>query len=325
MRCDDLTAFLESQTGFLKRLALRAHLIRCASCRQRKAEWLCLSREISRLEGESVPPALTERLMADAMAAAADARSRLSSSSSNGARARKVSDMKKALAVAGLAAVLIVAGFWLFPRQSGLEGVVQAMSNVDTVHYTGWQIDQETGERRRLETWIKGDKVRRTLAGKVDMVIADGKETWIQYDHPVWHEPRATIRRADGPDSYRMARAFRSEEAIRVLMKESGGEVRPAGTKTLDGVRVTVTEIIEPEGRPGWGHPKMVVYANSDTDLIVKLEQYSREGKLLYVLDRFDYNTDFPDSVFSIKIPKGMPVEDHSRDPRSSGGGAGGG
>lgn len=281
-----------------------------------------LGRDISRLEGEPVPSRLKDKLMADAMTAAADARSRMSSSAPSGRRTRGVKDMRRVLAVAGFAALLVAGGLWLFPRQSGLAGVVQAMSNVDSVHYTGWDIDQKTGERRRVEAWIRGDRVRRTVEGQVDMVVTDGRETWIQYDHPLQHGPRATIRRADDHTTPRM---FRGEEAIRVVLNQSGGEVKPMGTKTLDGVSVTVTEIIEPEGRPGWGHPRLVIYANRDTDLIARVEVYNREGNLENVLDKFEYDTDFPDSVFSIKIPEGMPVEDHSRDPQNREGLGGGG
>jgi len=303
MKCDDLTAYLDGQTGFFGRLAMRAHLVRCAQCRQHSAEWLCLSRDISRLEGEPVPLALSERLMADAMTAAADARSRTSSSSPSRERAREVKDMRRVMAVAGFAAVLVALGVWLLPRGDGnyaLAAVARAMASVRSVHFVGWFVDH-SGEQKKLEGWLKGpDKYRMIEEGYRDEAIDRDKATTISLAGP---DREALVQPAEKVEPEITIAMFRNNEALDFVMKHIRAEVTGSTKTTLNGIQVTVTELSVRGG-------KALIYVDEDTDLIARFEQYSGDGELMVSVEKFQYDADFPDSVFSPAIPKGIPVVD---------------
>lgn len=303
MRCDDLTAYLDGQTGFLKRLAMRAHLIWCAECRRHAVEWQCLSRDITRLEGEPVPPALKEKLMADATAAA-DARSLMHSSYPSSRRTMEAKDMKKLLAVAGSAALLIAVGAWLLPRNPGnyaLADVARAMSNARSVHFVGWFLDQESSERRQLEGWIKGpDKYRMIEEGHRDQAIDGDRMTTVTLSGS---EAQALIQSANGVEQEIGIAAFRSNEALDFVVKKTQATVTERTRTSLNGVPVTVLTL---SGRGG----KALIYINEDTDLIARFEQYSGKGELRTSVDTFEYDTDIPAIVFKPVIPSGIPVID---------------
>lgn len=316
MKCDNLKAYLDGQLGLFDRLLMLAHVRLCAPCRQNRAEWLSLSRQIERLEDEPVPSALKDRLITDAVTAAASARARSTSSSPERPRVMEVLKMRKAPLAAGLVVILVAIGFWLLPSRRGdfaLADVARAMSKVKSVHFVGWKLDS-SGNRKKMEGWIKGSsKVRwRTEgAGYVNDAADDGERVV-----EIWGSggfQRATIRPSKG--SAEWSRQGLSADLFygHGLLRDLQDTIRPytvtsRQTALPDGRRVVVYELNRPSDKT-----LLLLTVDRDTDLIVRAEGFKdlesgREKTL--AIERIEYNVEIPDSVFRLAIPRGAQVTD---------------
>ncbi|MBP6963724.1 MAG: hypothetical protein KBC96_04885 [Armatimonadetes bacterium] len=306
MKCANLKAYLDNQLNFYERLLMAAHVKSCASCRQNMAEWSGLSRDIERLEGEPVPPALRERVMADAMTAAASAQAR-DASESRSPRAQGVFVMKRALLVAAFAVVLVAVGFWLLPGENGdfaLADMAQAMTKVQSVHFTGFSIDG-SGRRQPVEGWVKGASKIRIRVNGIRDVADDGKRlVAIERDYL----PKVTIRSTGSLQG--LARGmtyldlFSGPGALRSAVVANGAEIIGEKKETAAGREVLVTEL---QGDAG---ARMCVFTDLSTNLLVRSETYDPAGTLIECIERVEYDVPVNDSLFVLAIPDDLPVLD---------------
>jgi len=316
MKCDNLKAYLDNQLRFFDRLVMRAHTRSCAECRQNTAIWSPLSREIERLEGEPVPPTLREKLMADAIAAAASTRARQASTPIEQGGAQRVWRIRKAYLAAAFVVLMVAVGFGLFPYRtanSALAEVARAMSKVKSVHFVAWKA-HSTGKRGRIEGWVVGSsKMRiRTESGGAVEDFADDGSTVVEVN--TWaRPPYATIYRSETSARWPMDISidlFRG----RGLLKQWENPLRP--------YKMTSREITLTNGRKAvvyelnWPGQKTLLTVDPDSDLIVGLENLKFAGtdqEVREVVERIEYNVEIPDSVFTPAIPKGIPVLDLTR------------
>lgn len=300
MKCENLRAYMDDELGFVGRLAMIAHLRSCTACRQNVAEWLCLSRETKRLEGEPVPPSLEQKLMADAMTAAS-ARAHANSPALHKPRAMEALRMeKKGLLAAGFAIALLAVALTMFPRPHkafALANVARAMESVRSVHFSGWHTGNKG--RIRFDGWQRGG--RYSWSSENQREVADnGTTCTIINNHPFC--PYVTIE-----DSHAARESMQDDYmgltlVNRYLSDNSGARVESRRDAASDGRPVVVTKISWPDGAA-------VITTDAKTDLLVRYERYDR-GELITLTDRYDYNVPIPKSTFSASIPKGIPVVD---------------
>lgn len=305
MKCENLKAYLDNQLNFFERLAVAAHVRLCPACRRNMAEWPGLSRNIERLEGEPVPPALRDRVMADAMTAAAATHAR--ASQSERPRAQGVFAMKRALLISAFAVVLVAVGFWLLPGENGdtaLADMAQAMTKVQSVHFTGFSVD-DGGQRQPVEGWVKGaSKIRITVNGIRD--IADDGERLVAIERD--YLPKVTIRNSGRLQG--LARGmtyldlFSGPGALRSAVVANGAEITGEKKEVVAGRQVLVTEL---QGDAG---ARMRVFTDVSTNLLVRSETYDPAGKLIECIERVEYDVPVHDSVFVLAIPNDLPVLD---------------
>ncbi len=312
MMCEKLTAFLDDELSAIGRLAMSAHLRLCGRCRLDAAEWRHLACQIGELEDESVPPALRERVHADALTAAASARTHRPSLAVERSRRQGMVTMRRMVVAVALAGLLTGAALWLFPGRRGdaaMAAVAEAMANVESVHFTGSTLDYGTGKRRPVEGWVKGRKFRMVTEGTED-VVDDGE---------------------------RLVTVSTTDDFIAALISPSGDYVALSeGATYLDlfrggrafdqlghGMEVTRWEtVVLPDGQTarkatlvsgGRGSVK-VVLTISDTDLLFGIDEYV-DGKLVDSIDRVEYGVEVPDSVFETDIPENAVVTDKTAPP----------
>lgn len=306
MKCENLKAYLDNELNFYERLLMAAHVKSCASCRQDMAEWSGLSRDIERLEGEPVPPALRERLMADAMTAAASAQAS-DASESRRPRAQGVFAMKRALLVTAFAVLIVAVGFWLLPGENGdfaLADMAQAMTRVQSVHFTGFSLD-DNGRRRPVEGWVEGpSRIRIRVDGMRDMAD-DGKRLvavelgWL---------PKVTIRSSGALQG--LARGmtyldlFSGPGSLRSAIVANGAEIIGEKKETVAGKELLVTELRGDAGA------RMRVFTDERTNLLARSETYDASGKLVECIEQVAYDVPVDDSVFQLRIPDDLPVLD---------------
>lgn len=305
MKCENLKAYLDNQLNFYERLVMAAHVKTCPACRQDVAEWSCLSRDTERLEGEPVPPALRERLMADAMTAAATAQAR--ASQSERPRAQGVFAMKRSLLVAAFAVLIVGVGIWLIPGENGdfaLADMAQAMTKVQSVHFTGFSID-DSGRRHPVEGWVKGTSKIRIRVDGIRDIADDGKRlVAIERDYL----PKVTIRNTGRLQG--LARGmtyldlFSGPGALRSAVVANGAEITGEKKEVVAGREVLITEL---QGDAG---ARMRVFTDVSTNLLVRSETYDPAGKLIECIERVEYDVPVHDSVFVLAIPNDLPVLD---------------
>jgi len=307
MKCENLKGYLDGQLGLFDRLLMLAHVRLCAPCRQNRAEWLSLSREIGRLEDEPVPSALKERLITDAVTAAASARARRTLPASRRPREQEVWKVRKALFAAGLVVILVAVGFWLLPNRQGdfaLADVARAMSKVKSVHFVGWS--SKSGEHRKFEGWVEGQSRMRVCEEGVEDVADDGEKlTFINYrggactatikpsrEFPGLEEHMGYLDLLVGPNALASALKLNAADLV-------GSE--PVALP--DGRKVIVFELAS-------GKRKGRLTVDAETNLVVKWEAFDKNGEVVYAIERFEYNVEIPESVFSITIPSDAIVSD---------------
>ncbi|MCX6376795.1 MAG: zf-HC2 domain-containing protein, partial [Armatimonadetes bacterium] len=276
MMCDNLKAYLDGELRFSDRLAMLIHLKLCDACRRNAAEWPRLSREIERLEGEPVPPALREKLMADAMTAAASARSHDPELAPERTRTKGVFTMRRAFVGTGLIAALMAVLFWLIPGRNGsyaLADVARAMANVKSVHVVGWRLDR-SGQKKRIEIWAKGGDKFRFEQESNETAVDDG-------------EKLISVRTYEGCTSATINRSktfpglehgmsyldlFMGKQVLKQLMEN--GELGLAGSRSTtlpDGRRAVIMELRS-------GPEKALVTVDEESNLIRQVEAYDEAG-----------------------------------------------
>jgi outer membrane lipoprotein-sorting protein len=264
-----------------------------------------LSRKIGQLEGEPVPPALRNKLMADAMTAAASARAKTSLPPTRQLGIQGVWKMRKAYLAAALAIVMVVGGLWLLPSRHGgfaLADMAQAMARVNTVHFTGYALD-ENGDRRNLEGWVKGsNKIRITVEGKED--IADDGSRLVTVESG--ELPKVTIRNSGNLPG--LARGmtyldlFNRPGALGSAIEANGAEVVSDKKVSVNGKQYRVTELKGDSGS------RMRICTDERTNLLTRSETYTRSGELVELIESVEYSIPVSGSVFQMTIPKDLPV-----------------
>lgn len=305
MRCPDLRAYLDRELGPLSRMLMRTHVAFCPRCRKAVEEEPDLSRGIRRLEDTPVPQALRDKLMSDAMTAAASARATVASSRPK-SPLRGVVTMKRAIIAAGVIAVATVIGLGIWPSNRGnavLAQVARAMENVKSVHLTGYEIHGENRERRDFELWIEHPaKFRLKGVGSKTYEMADDGTKRVMLN---WSRGTCsvTVSRSESLPAGFPALSWFSGEGLLNTTKmgivESRSETLPDGRP----VKIIVLAGMDPD------YYKTVITIDEATDLLVDVEEY-RKGKLETKMENFEYNADLPDSLFEIKIPANAQVFD---------------
>ena len=264
-----------------------------------------LNRKIQQLEGEPVPPDLRNKLMADAMTAAASARAHTTSPSPEQFGVQGVWKMRRVCLAAVFAVLMVGVGLWLLPsRQSGfaIADMAEAMAKVSTVHFTGYTVDED-GSRRNLEGWVKGaNKIRIKVEGKADIADDGSRLIAVELDDL----PKVTIRGSG--DLPGLARGmtyldlFNRPGALGSAIEASGAEVTSAREVTLDGRKCLETELKGDSGT------RMRIFTDTATKLLARAETYGKSGRLVESIERVQYNTPVADSAFTLSVPKNLPV-----------------
>jgi len=225
--------------------------------------------------------------------------------------------MKRSVMAVVFVGVLAGVALWQFPGRRGdaaLAAVARAMANVTSAHFVGWNLDQATGEQRRMEAWVKGtSKLRLVREGASDFDIADnGKMTVTMRDSngvrkAVIEAPRRALGSKRGMPYLDM---FAGGEGLTSMLESNGYMVETVSSGTLPtGGAATVIQLRHIEG----GKAVLVVDANSN--LLAQWKAYDRNGTLLVNVDSIEYNTEIADSTFEITIPEGTPMLDYLTPP----------
>ncbi len=310
MKCENLKAYLDGELGRFGRLTMRAHLRACADCRESAAAWLNLSRKIQRLEEEPVPPALADRVVADAQASA---RVRQTAPVPTHSKLRGVMTMKRAVLASVFVITLITAGVLLYPRQKhnvALADVAQAMANVQSAHLVGWTLDRATGKQLQMEAWVKGtSKLRFLQEGSSDLEVADNGEMTITLRNyngvlTAWIEaPKHVPGFKNGMPYLDM---FIGGEGLTSMLETSAFMAESVASGRLsNGGAATIITLRHMEGG------KAVLVVDADSNLLTEWKIYDRNGSPVKGVDSIEYNIEIPDSTFTITIPKGTPVIDY--------------
>lgn len=308
MKCDNLKACLDGELSILNRFAMLLHIRLCKTCRRNAADWTSLSCDIEQLEGDPVPPALRDKLMADALSIAAKTRSQATLFTPEPQRQKGVSTMRKVYIGASALVLLIVLGLCVLPLQKGnyaLADMASAMAKVSSVHFTGFAVDSD-GDKVKLEGWVKGtDKLRIRVDDKED--IADDGERLVAVE--LGRLPKVTVRASgDLPglaEGMTYLDLFSGVGSLRSAIAANGAEVRSTKKISLpDGRAGVVTEL------EGDGGARMRIFTDAHTDLLARSETYDRSGKLIECVEQVEYNVAVSDSVFKISVPKDLPVLD---------------
>ena len=279
------------------------HKMLCPDCRHGAAEWSRLSHEVEQLEDDTLPPSLDEKLVRDAMAAAASAReSRLT--------AARVFTVRRAL-FALTALLLVAAGIIFFPRRqnTALADVSRAMARVRSVHFVGWETDSAHG-RSTMEGWIVGDsKLRYREEGEawLDDYGDDGKI--VVEVNTYSRNPYATIRASDNDERWPMELSLSLFRGHNVL-EDARNPLHPS--------KITSRKATLPDGRKaviyqiGWSTGEATLTVDAETDLIWKIEtlKHFDSREVREAIDRIEYNVEIPDSIFRPSIPRGLRVLD---------------
>ncbi|HET6454897.1 MAG TPA: hypothetical protein VFI02_10865, partial [Armatimonadota bacterium] len=271
-----------------------------------------LSRKIGQLEGEPAPTALKDKLMADAMTAAASARTQSPSPVPRQLGAQGVWKMRKAYLAAAFALVMVAAGFWFLPRQNGsaaLADVSRAMARVKSVHFVGWGEDSTHG-RSTMEGWIVGDsKLRYREEGEawLDDYGDDGKI--VVEVNTYSRNPYATIRASDNDERWPMELSLSLFRGHNVL-EDARNPLHPSKITSRkatlpDGRRVVIYQL-------GWPGQETTLTVDAQSDLILKIESLKHfdEREVREAIDRIEYNVEILDLVFRPSIPRGLRVLD---------------
>jgi outer membrane lipoprotein-sorting protein len=305
MHCQHPKAYLSKRAGPVERLLRRAHLLWCAECRCHATEWFRLSRQLDRLEGEPVPPGLQERVMADAQAAAVAARALPAPPP---VRARRMM-MRRAVLVGAFVVLLVTTGFWFLSgrrQDSALAQVAEAMAKVKSAHLVGWWTDSRTGEKQRIEAWVKGpDKFRFTLEGRED-AADDGEKlvsvTTVNGVTTAVLQPSGRFPGSEAGLTY--LDLFTDPQGLEAGLKATGSELAGWRSGTLpDGQSVEFAEI---ESQA----VKMELAFDARSKLLVQWEVHNAAGKLVQKLEQVEYDVEIPDSVFAVSLPEGVTVTD---------------
>ena len=274
-------------------MAYAMHAAFCGTCRQSKADWSDLRRRFGGFGDEPVPESLEERLLADGMKASAVAR-----------QTRAYPRRYRMALAAGLAAAILVASLFMFPRMNGnyaLAQVARAMAQVRSVHFVGWYTDHDSGQRRKLEGWARGSsQLRFSLEGDMEEYLDGDRLVRVRLSGP---DPEAVIQSAKEAEPEFTLNLFQGPAALQALIKRARAEVVNSGARTLPGGRKAIVYEVRARGI------RWLIYADPQTRLLMRFEERSG-GKPRTVIERFDYDLDIPDSVFEPAIPKGMPVVD---------------
>ncbi|MBP6963726.1 MAG: hypothetical protein KBC96_04895 [Armatimonadetes bacterium] len=280
------------------RLTAFTHKTLCGTCRRSKTEWTRLSRGIERLEDEQFPPSLDEKLLADAMTASAKARQATPIRS----RASEVFTMRRVTYAAGFVVILLLVGAFLFPRMQGnaaIADAMQAMRQVKTCHFTGSMPDDHGG-RMEIEGWFKApDRLYVHNGDSHESYVLDGKEIIIERD-------KVTISKNDTDvQSIFVGGLFRRTMSLyqyfdKVDVKK---DVLPNGHEAL---------VITTHEKQRYYEGTAVFTIDRNTDLMVSIREYDKQGELTTELDNFEYDVPIPDSVFKVEIPDSLPVTDNT-------------
>jgi hypothetical protein len=200
-----------------------------------------------------------------------------------------------------------------------LTGAAKPTSEIRTVHFVAEEFT--TGAPRMREEWVKfPDKHRSELKGE-SITVTNGRRRLHIW---TWCSPnRAEVRKLHGDErSVPSPPDWFTEAGLRRELKSSGGTVtelvRQYTERSPDGRPFLVLEVRTryPEGHPQHDWPYYVkARVDPVSRLIVGGESWTErkgDGKKTSEtrMDRVEYNTDLPDSLFSTAPPKGAIVHD---------------
>jgi outer membrane lipoprotein-sorting protein len=316
MMCEKLKAFLDDELGAFGRLAMSAHLRLCGRCRLNAAEWQRLGRQIEQLEDEPVPPALSERVRADAQIAAASARTHGPSPAAQRSRREGVMTMKRTVIAVVFLGVLAGVAFWQLPGRRGdaaLAAVAEAMAKVKSVHFVGWDPSHRPGGRDRREGWIEPRRARSVEGDVLDDFFDENRMVEIRSDsglvrvtiNPLPLDLANLLKEEQG---FLRALPFMWPQAAQDALERHGERVTNSERRQLpDGRSVMIVDLTA-------GQRMRRLTVDEATNLVTRMEEY-RRGALVGVIEHIEYNVDIPENAFEISIPKGATVVDNVSSP----------
>lgn len=245
-----------------------------------------------------VPDGLKARVFADATEAA---------SHRSGKSLTDEVNLFRKFMVAG-AIALIVFGAVALGILPGLRGndalaqVARAMAKVESVHLTGFVIDDATGEHLDYEMWIKHPSkflLKQECIDNGVLEVADNGRRRVRL-LTLQDDVSAEISMSGKPP--RESMWFQKEGFLQMTRR---GMIESKESTLPDGRPAHVMEFAGLS--PVFGRALLTV--DDRTNLIFQYELY-RKGKLAYKIERIDYNVEMPDSMFELEIPENASVRD---------------
>jgi hypothetical protein len=217
--------------------------------------------------------------------------------------------MRRAVLVATFTVILTVAGYWFLSgkrQDAALAQVATAMADVKSAHLVGWRLDSDTGQRRRIEAWVKApDRFRLTLEGLAD-AADDGQKmvtvTTVFGVASVLISPTGQFPGRERGLTY--LDLFTGPEGVQAGLRASGSRLIGWRSGTLPGKgAVEIAEI-------DTGTGKAELAFDAESKLLVGWEVHDGEGRLIQGLGEVEYNAQVPDTVFTVAFPPGATVTD---------------
>ena len=210
--------------------------------------------------------------------------------------------------MAALVVLLTTCGYWWLSGRKqdvGFAQVESAMAQVKSAHFVGWRLDPETGERvGMIECWVEGaHKFRLDNGGQqiaddgtklISIVTGNGAmSAVVQASGTLVGQPGITY-----------LDLFTDPNGFRALMEEKGARFIGWESRTLpDGTKVAVAQI--------------EVFTDKDelsfdveSKLLKQWEVFDLSGRRVQTLEKVEYGTEIPDSVFTLTPPAGAVVTD---------------
>ncbi|MCX6345756.1 MAG: zf-HC2 domain-containing protein, partial [Armatimonadetes bacterium] len=295
MKCRSLRAYLDKELNPLSARLMRMHIAACPRCRQAIDEEPDLSREITRLEDAPVPQALRDKLMSDAVTAAASARAKIVPHFRS--RIQGAFTMKRILIA--FVVVLIAAGFGVLPgikNSYALAQVANAMSNLKSMHMVITKSHSKTGKSSSEELWIKMPSKYRLITQSAD--VADDGEKTVTIQRST-ESTVVTITRSQGVQGLDPTNSVLDLFNFKELVDKFKDKVLSRTSTTIEGQKATVFDLGD-----------LIVTIDDTSSLPVRVEEYWSDGRLRKVIEHIKYNEDIPDSIFHLHIPKDALVID---------------
>ncbi len=215
---------------------------------------------------------------------------------------------------AGVLAVVLVSALIWWPQRHGmnvaLADVANALQQVHSVHYVGWDPNQgqRKGGRDHIEGWFEGRRGRTIEGDVLDDIIDENGVMEIRREYGA---VAVTIDALPAEVAQAFAEGKGIIAALPLLwpqaaedaLNQRGEVVTHEERQSLpNGQTVTVFDLTN-------GRQLTRMTVDEETKLVLHIEHYE-SGMLVGAIEEIEYNVDIPDEVFKVSIPKGASVVD---------------